>query len=232
MARPDGDLSAAPLTRGVVLRKAAAVYDLLSPATMLWREGRINRRAVELLQLRPGDRVLDVGCATGRVTLEVARHLDAACGGLAVGLDASPEMIRTARRKAPSGSCRFDLGVAEAVPYEDRSFDKAVSTFFFHHLNGQDKLACLREVRRVLTEDGLFVLADVDVPTNWLGRLCAACGQWLLKQPELDENIAGLLPSLFTEAGFTGVRRLAHDLGYVTTFVLRKNAPLERTCDA
>ena len=165
--------------------------------------------------------MLDVGCATGWVTLEAARRLDAACGGLAVGLDASPEMIRAARRKSPSGPCRFDLGVAEAAPYDDRSFDKAVSTFFFHHLNAEDKLAALREVRRVLVDDGLFVLADVDVPTNWLGRLCAGCGRWLLRQPELDENLRGVLPGLFGQAGFTGVQRRAHDLGYVTTFAMR-----------
>lgn len=223
MDNPATDPAAAPVTRGVVLRKAAVVYDYLSPPMMLGCEGRINRRVIDLLQLRPGDKVLDVGCATGRVTLTVARHLDSSHDGLAVGLDASPEMIRVARKKLRSLPCRFDIGLAEALPYGDRTFDKAVSTFFFHHLNLEDKLASLREVHRVLADDGLFVLVDVDVPTNWLGRLCAGCGQWLFKQPELDENIRGLLPGLFGEAGFAFVQRRAHDLGYVTTYLLCKN---------
>jgi ubiquinone/menaquinone biosynthesis C-methylase UbiE len=213
---------AAPATRGIVLRKAAAVYDYLSPPMMLGFEGRINRRALDLLQLGPGDKVLDVGCATGRVTLTAARRLDASQGGLAVGLDASPEMISVARRKIRGRPCRFDLGVAESLPYADRTFNKAVSTLFFHHLNLDDKLAALRQVHRVLADDGLFALVDVDVPTHWFGRLCAGCGQWLFKQPELDENVRGQLPGLFEQAGFASVERKAHDLGYVTTFLLGK----------
>jgi len=225
----------APATRGVVLRKAAAVYDWLSPPMMLGHEGRINRRAIELLQLRRGDAVLDLGCATGRVALLVARklsgtpHATGSDPGKAAdirvfGLDASPEMIRLARRKADRAGlpCQFDVGLAERLPYGDASFDKVVSTFFFHHLIRDDKLAALREVNRVLRPDGLFVLVDVDVPTTWLGRACTACAAWLFKQPELEENIRGLLPTLFAVAGFARGERKAHDLGYLTTFLLAK----------
>jgi hypothetical protein len=62
---------------------------------------------------------------------------------------------------------------------------------------------------------------EVDVPTNWLGRLCAGSGQWLFRQPELDENVRGLPPTLFAEAVFATVTWAGHHLGYVTCFVLR-----------
>jgi ubiquinone/menaquinone biosynthesis C-methylase UbiE len=218
---PVADPPGAPVTRGVVLRKAAAVYDWLAPAMLLGAERRVHRQALRALDPRPGDSVLDVGCATGRWTRAIASRLDAERGGLAVGIDASPEMVRQARRRSGALPCRFDIGLAERLPYPDRAFDRAASTLFFHHLDRADKLAALREVRRVLRPGGAFVLVDADVPTTWLGRLCAGGGQWLFRQPELDENLRGLLPTLFAEAGFGAVERAGHHLGYITCFVLR-----------
>ena len=138
----------APDTRGVVIRKGVSLYDLLSPAMLFWQEARINRRAVRLLKLSPGDRVLDLGSATGGVALEAARSLDAAAGGLAVGVDASPDMIARARRKTRGLPVRFELAAAEHLPFPDAHFTRAASTFFFHHLSADDKLSALREVRR------------------------------------------------------------------------------------
>jgi ubiquinone/menaquinone biosynthesis C-methylase UbiE len=211
-------------TRGRVLHEAASVYDWLSPAMMFFQEGRINRAAARFLELRPTDTVLDVGCATGGTTLAMARHLDKEKGGLAVGIDASAQMIACARRKAVGKACRFDLAAAEDLPYPDACFDKAVSTMFFHHLCLEDKLAALRQVHRVLRADGWFVIADVDTPTTVLGRLSARSGEWLFHQPEIGENIDGKLPDLFAQAGFS-YTRVAHALGYVTTFVLHKTKP-------
>jgi ubiquinone/menaquinone biosynthesis C-methylase UbiE len=213
-----------PRTRGRVLHKAASVYDWLAPAMMLFQEGRINRSAIRFLDLQPGDIVLDVGCATGGTTIEVARHLNGAKGGLVVGIDASAEMIAQARKKTEGKPCRFDLGVAEGLPYENASFDKAVSTMFFHHLCLEDKLAALRQVHRVLRPEGRFVIADVDTPTTILGRLFARSGQWLFDQPEIGENIEGKLPGLFLQAGFS-YTPVAHALGYITTYVLHKAEP-------
>lgn len=212
----------APVTRGIVLDKAAAVYDLLEPAVTLWQDRPLTRRTVAALDPQPGDKVLDVGCATGSVALAVAEKLDAALGGMSIGLDAAPRMIRKARRKVRDLPCRFDIGVAERLPYADGVFDGAASTFFFHHLNLDDKLTALREVHRVLRAGGRFILMDVDVPTTWFGRLCARSGEWLFRQPEIGENIDGKLPPLFEPAGFAGVERLAHNLGYVTTFSMWK----------
>ena len=219
---PVPDPPEAPQTRGIVLDKAAGLYDTLMPVVTLWQEKRMNRRTAEMLDPAPSDRVLDIGCATGEMTLEVARRLDGGAGGLAIGLDAAPKMIAKARKKIGDNPCRFDIGVAEKLPYADGVFAKAVSTYFFHHLNLEDKLTALREVHRVLCDDGLFILVDVDIPTTMFGRFCARSGEWLFRQPEIGENIDGKLRGLFEPAGFTRVEQLAHDMGYVTTFSLRK----------
>jgi len=182
------DPSEAPATRGIVLDKAAAVYDLLEPAVTMWQDRPLTRRTVAALAPQSGDKVLDIGCATGTVALAVAEKLDAAIGGMSIGLDAAPRMIRRARRKVRGLPCRFDIGVAERLPYADGVFDKAVSTFFFHHLNLDDKLAALREAHRVLRDGGRFILVDVDVPTTWFGRFCARSGEWLFRQPEIGEG--------------------------------------------
>ena len=212
------------MTRGIVLDKAAKVYDLLIPVVTMWQDKRISQRTATLLDPAPTDKVLDVGCATGGMTLAAADLLDAAQGGLCVGLDAAPRMIARARRKIRQLPCRFDVGVAEKLPYHDEVFDKAVSTFFFHHLNVQDKLAALREVRRVLKPAAMMVLVDVDVPTTALGRFCARAGEWLFRQPEIGENIDGKLRGLYEPAGFSHVEQLAHNMGYVTTFALHKGS--------
>ena len=76
--------------------------------------------------------ILDVGCATGGLASSMATYLDVASGGMAIGLDAAPEMVNVARSKRASATCRFDIGVAENLPYSDNCFDKAASSFFFH----------------------------------------------------------------------------------------------------
>lgn len=224
---PVADPERMPSTRGRVLNHAAGLYDLLSPAMMFWQEQPINRRAAGLLELQPGDLVLDVGCATGGLTESIARYLDAASGGMAVGLDAAPRMVEVARSKHASGRCRFDIGVAEDLPYGDDCFDKAASSFFFHHVNLADKERSLCEIHRVLRPGGALVVADIDVPSGWFGGLCARSGEWLFRQPEIGENIDGKLAPLFLRSGFVELETVYSDLGYVSTWLMRKSLALQ-----
>ena len=92
-------------TRGRTLDHAAALYDLVEPWVMLGRQDEVNGRVIELLELKPWHRVLDIGCGTGLVTGMIARHLDPARGGGAVGIDAAGKMIEAAleHRGGPAG---------------------------------------------------------------------------------------------------------------------------------
>lgn len=222
---PDPEVN--PYTRGRVLNHAAGLYDILSPAMMFWQEQPINRRAAALLDLQPGDIVLDVGCATGGLATSMATYLDAASGGMAIGLDAAPGMVSVARSKHASETCRFDIGVAENLPYSNDCFDKAASSFFFHHVDLADKERALSEIYRVLCPGGVLVVADVDVPSGWFGRLCARSGEWLFKQPEIGENIDGKLAPLFSHCGFIETQKICSDLGYVSTWLMQKPHSLQ-----
>jgi ubiquinone/menaquinone biosynthesis C-methylase UbiE len=209
-------------TSGRTLDHAAPVYDLLAPLMTLGVETRCSRDVLEELRLTGGEKVLDVGCGTGKLTREIAHRLDPQAGSLVIGLDAAMKMLEVARRKAGNvPNLRFEAAIAEELPYADRSFDRFVSTFFFHHVNAGLKRKTLKELWRVLRPGGIGVIVDVDVPYNLFGALCAWSGYVLFHQDEIRENIRGELRRAFDESPFAwqALRRRA---GYITTFVLTK----------
>ncbi len=218
------DPAVPPVTAGRTLDHAAAIYDWAMPVMSVGMERPCQRRVESLLQLSGNERILDVGCGTGSLTLALARRLQAESGGLAVGLDAAPKMIAVARRKAAAtglATVRFDIAAAETLPYLDASFDCGVSSFFFHHVNFELKVRCLKELRRVMVPGGRLVIADVDIPTTLFGRVCAWSGFLLFQQEEIRENIRGRLREAFAAAGWTQGRQVAHLAGYISVFDLR-----------
>lgn len=86
-------------TRGRTLDYAAFLYDVLEPVLMLGKLTEYDEKILSLLDLSPAHRVLDLGCGTGVLTSRIADQLDAAAGGICIGIDAAAKMIRLARRK-------------------------------------------------------------------------------------------------------------------------------------
>lgn len=103
-----------------------------------------------------GQRVLDVGCGTGALTLAAAERVGPR--GSVVGLDPNPEMLAVARRKA--APVEWHEGRAEALPFPDASFDAVVSQFAMMFF--ADPVAALREMRRVLRPGGRMAVAVCD----------------------------------------------------------------------
>src|SRR4051812_11706301 len=97
-------------------------YDATVQLLTLGRARAIRKRTAELAQLAPGEAVLDVGCGTGDLTILARRQVGA--GGQVVGIDASPEMIEEARRKAARARLAIDyrVDVVEALPFADATF--------------------------------------------------------------------------------------------------------------
>lgn len=206
-------------TSGRTLDRVAGIYDLLSPLMTFGQEKRLSRECLGLLELKGGEKVLDVGCGTGTLTIETARRLAGTPGSLVVGMDAAPKMLAVARRKSAGlGNVRFDEGIAEELPYGDESFDCIVSTFFFHHIGFGLKKKALGEMRRVLREKGKIVIVDVDVPVSFFGSCCAWAGYFLFQQEEIRENIEGKLREALDLSGFTGWRRVSTHQGYISVF--------------
>jgi ubiquinone/menaquinone biosynthesis C-methylase UbiE len=145
---------------GQVSRGAAEVYDerFLPAIFNEWPP-----RVAELAELEPGMRVLDVACGTGVLSLVVAEVVMP--DGAVVGLDLNPGMLDVARRKAPRIDWRE--ASAEAIPFEDATFDAVVSQFglmFF-----EDKARAIREMVRVLRPAGRLAVAVWDSLENVTG---------------------------------------------------------------
>ena len=219
----DTTANSPPLTTGRTLDHVAGVYDLLAPLMMLGMERRFTRIVLDLLALSGDERVLDVGCGTGSLTIAIARRLGMTARSRALGVDAAPRMIEVARQKAKGiPGVVFDVQAAESLSYPDASFEHAVSTLFFHHVSFDLKVRALNEIHRVLVPGGRAVIVDVDRPTNVWGALCAWSGYILFQQDEILENIRGQLIGAFAESRFRQCRRISHHSGYVSVFMLHK----------
>lgn len=160
----------APATKGLVLHRALG-YDLLVWLLTHGRTRAFRRQIVDLARLTPGESLLDVGCGTG--SLAIAAKCRVGQQGQVFGIDASPEMIARARSKTTSAGIEVSFGtaVAEALPFDDATFDAVVSTLMLHHLPRQVRQQCLKEIRRVLKPDGRVLVVDFGKPQNRSGFL-------------------------------------------------------------
>jgi len=158
-----GDRAAAA-TKGQVMRSSARFYDLMVWLLTLGREGPFRERLVELARLQPGESVLDVGCGTGTLAIAAKQRVGAA--GVVHGIDASPEMIARATRKATKGGVdvTFRTAVVEALPFPDRQLDVVLSTLMLHHLPRTTREQSAREIRRVLKPGGRVLAVDFGMP--------------------------------------------------------------------
>jgi SAM-dependent methyltransferase len=138
----------------------AARYDELRPADENWHE--VVRMLVHEADLR-GQRVLDVGCGTGRVAAALAEH------ARVWAIDPSPEMLDVARTRVPSG-VGLKQGSAEDLPFKDGWFDRVVYQLVIHLI---DRPRAFAEAHRVLAAGGRVAIATFD-PTHfdayWLNR--------------------------------------------------------------
>jgi ubiquinone/menaquinone biosynthesis C-methylase UbiE len=172
----------------------AATYDALRPADENWVE-------VADLLVREGDlagrRVLDIGCGTGRLVRRLAEHH----GARVWGVDPTPEMLETARQRMPDG-VGLKLGRAEELPFKDSWFDRATMWLVAHLV---ERPAAFAEARRVLVDDGRFVVATFDpayFDEFWLNHLFPS----LEALDRARFPTAGELGTELRAAGFDAVR--------------------------
>ena len=158
-------------------------------------------------------RVLDVACGTG-VLADAARARVAPNGSVS-GLDANAEMLVVARRERPLVD--WHLGRAEWLPFADASFDRVVSQFGLMFFD--DRIAALREMRRVLRPGGRIAVAVWDALARSPGyaALAAVLAQQFgptvaaaFAAPFVLGDANGLL-DLFAAAGLGGAQVSRHD---------------------
>jgi len=188
------------------------------------REATFKNALLQQASIQDGHRTLDLGCGTGTLALLV-KH--AHRGAEVFGLDADPDALKLARTKlAVSGvEVRLDQGLASALPYTAESFDRTLSSLFFHHLSSELKLEAMREVLRALRPGGEFHIADWGKPTGPVMRLGFIAVQLLDGFVTTTDNVKGLLPDLLVRAGFEKVEtRKSYStlLGTVALYGARK----------
>jgi ubiquinone/menaquinone biosynthesis C-methylase UbiE len=119
-----------------------------------------NSAAYLLPLLRPGQRLLDIGCGPGTITLDLAALV---APGQVIGLENVEAPLATARANAAARADTrtvFQLGDALALPFEDASFDVVHAHQVLQHL--ADPVAALREMRRVCKPGGWIAARDAD----------------------------------------------------------------------
>ena len=124
----------------------------------------VTEAGVDLLRLRSGDSVLDVGCGHGACVPLLARRVGLA--GRIVGIDASRAMVAEAQRRFDQSGLpvEFQFGSAQALPFEDASFDAARSDRVFMFLDDPQK--ALSELVRVTMPGGRIVITEGDIGTH------------------------------------------------------------------
>lgn len=185
------------------------IYDLF--ARLFIRDKRFKRALIAHARIAPGHRVLDVGAGTGTLAIMIKQWQPEA---KVIGLDGDLEILSIAREKASRSGAdvTFERGNAVALPYNDQSFDRVLSTLVTSLLSRQEKMLAIREAYRVLRSAGELHIADFAQPHTGWGRRVAPI---VRRFEPIADNLDGLLPVLFREAGFVNI---AEATRYATPF--------------
>lgn len=148
-----------PTTKSLVLHRAF-LYDLLLWFLSFGKESKMREKALRLVRLSGGENVLDIGCGTGTVAIMAKRQVGEK--GHVCGIDASPQMLARAGKKARKAGLELDFRNAsvESMPFPDGHFDVVLSSMMLHHLPSKLRQQCAVEVRRVLKPGGRLLAVD------------------------------------------------------------------------
>ncbi|WP_057003260.1 class I SAM-dependent methyltransferase [Mycobacterium kyorinense] len=169
-------------------------YDLMS---RLLGMTKVHDTLLSQAELDGSQRVLEIGCGTGNVTLQ-AKH--AHPGAELVGCDPDPRALARARRKAQGLSgIRFDHAYAQQLPYPDGEFNRVLSSMMLHHLPDEMKADAAAEVFRVLRPGGRLHVVDIGGDMTARDGLAA---RRMLRNHHIAGNLGDAIPRLLRAAGF------------------------------
>jgi len=171
---------------------------LYDPLVSLMGASRAREELIKQANIKPNQRVLDLGCGTGTLVLLLKRKYATA---EIVGIDPDPKALRRAEKKVRRAgvSVQLDEGFSDELPYDEGTFDRVLSSFMLHHLEEHEREKTLREVLRVLKPAGTFHLLD------FAGGEDKAPGRWgrlINSHARLEDNSQQRILQLMKRAGF------------------------------
>jgi ubiquinone/menaquinone biosynthesis C-methylase UbiE len=159
---------------GVPQREVAGLYDRLAKVYDIWSaltESKARRRALDLGEIRDGEKILEVAVGTGVAFLEIVRRNG---HGLNIGIDLSRNMLLRANgrlNKLSGTHSILVLGTAFSLPLKGASIDLLMNSYMFDLIPFDDMAAVLSEFRRVLKEGGRMVLVNGTIGQSRASRL-------------------------------------------------------------
>ncbi|WP_246998402.1 class I SAM-dependent methyltransferase [Halosolutus gelatinilyticus] len=161
-------------------------------------QGRLRRRGIDRLGVSPGDRVLDVGCGTGRgvATLQNAVGSD----GQVVGIDVAEQMCRLTRdRLDDEDPSAVVCGDALTLPFDTDSFDVVLASFTLELFEGDHRTTVLDEIRRVLIPRGRICVISPSTASKTISPLYTRLNDVF---PTLVDSRPLDVSAVLAEAGF------------------------------
>jgi ubiquinone/menaquinone biosynthesis C-methylase UbiE len=143
----------------------AGLYDLA--IGLLGRRGRQLRASIaDRLNLGSGDRVLDVGCGTGRLAVVLAQRVGP--NGSVNGIDPAREMVAwaTANARRAGVAATFQQAFAQQLPFSDASFDALTCTLALHHVADHARPTAVAEMYRVLRPGGTLLIGELQASSR------------------------------------------------------------------
>ena len=158
--------------------------------------------------ISPGMRVLDLGCGTGEVTLELARRVGRE--GRVVGIDMDERVLSHARSSTPVAGTAVEWRVGRAEDLEEQdAYDLVYARFVMSHL--ADPAAVLLRIGKALRRGGKVVLEDIDITAHAHWPESAAFRRYIeiysatAQAHGANSSIGPRLPALLIDAGFNDV---------------------------
>lgn len=173
---------------------------------------RYTRIPLELAKIRPGDRIIDVGCGRAEIVFQAARD-----GAFATGIDYSESAIEIARtvRDRHNEDIRsrtsFSCCDAERLDFEDNSFDTAFLMDVVEHVSEGELHTVFREIRRILKPDGkLIIHTTPNVWSRTWGFRIRAAGAFLLKGKRIVHPVVAQFRALRDDPEYDEHKLLLH----------------------
>lgn len=180
-------------------------YDILIAIFM--REKKFRTSLVNQFINKMPDRILDVGCGTATLTIQLKQKYTKS---KVTGIDGDKTILAIAKQKIENVKEDIDLvqALAYSLPFEGNTFDAVTSSLMFHHLADNDKIQTLKDIFRILKVNGEIHIADWGKASNFLMRGLFHIVQIIDGYDTTTSNVQGKLPLMMEHVGFKEVKEV------------------------